>query len=214
MNFALNRGYRLSFLLLFLCLGGGLIFYLRWQNTHAEVAEMRTRLSQPGQSTLALNPLPDYAFALSDLGSYNETLERPLFVEERRPIVEPEEDEQPVVQPVINKTPFKADLVGVYSSGGALTALFYDPLEKESKERYKHVKKDQLINDWTVVELSPDRAVLQRGDERHEESLRQYTPHPPRPAAVAKTTPPAQTAQATPNTAPRLSSGTQLYQKP
>jgi hypothetical protein len=122
------------------------------------------------------------AFDFPDIGAFDELVQRPLFIEGRRPPQESAGEEGPIVKP---HTPLNAKLMGVVFSPRSVTALLVD-----AKGKYKRVKKGGVVDDWTLVELHGDRVILEQGGERQELFLlkkRQKVPS----AAVRAPSPPA-----------------------
>lgn len=127
-------------------------------------------------------------FELPELDTYEQVTERPLFAESRRPEVVAPSVELPPDQP---KSPLTLKLMGIVFTPTTQTALLVD-----AKGKYKRVKLQETFDNWTLVELSPDWATLQQGEERQKLDLLKIKPKPPKPPGT-----PGQTGQAPPRPA-------------
>jgi hypothetical protein len=95
-------------------------------------------------------PRATVEFAPPPLSQFAETVERPLFSESRRP---PETSGEPSGPP----KPFEGALVGTLIIQGETIAL----LKIAGEPEVTRVTKGQTIRGWLVVEIHPDRVVLQ-----------------------------------------------------
>jgi hypothetical protein len=98
-------------------------------------------------------------FELPDIQGYETIVERPLFMEGRRPGTEVD-DTNTAAAP---DSPLTVKLVGVAFTPTDKTALLVD-----AKGKYKRLKKNGSVDGWTLIEFAPDRITLQRGNEQRE----------------------------------------------
>lgn len=131
-------------------------------------------------------------FELPDVQEYETIVERPLFMEGRRPGVEVNS----ITAAAAPDTPLTVKLVGVAFTPTDKTALLVD-----AKGKYKRLKKNGLIEGWTLIEFAPDKVTLQRDDEQRELML-------------LKPKPKTQPAQATPNQPQQVPPPQQQQQPP
>jgi hypothetical protein len=138
---------------------------------------------------------PKAAFKLPDEADYEEILERPLFVEGRRPPSEEPQTEE--TAPVQQNVPApKLSLVGVYTTPKGTTALVRNDVKKDTVR----VRIGDRFEGWEVSEIGGQRLVLKnQGDEQVFE-LRDYSKPPPPP----KKTIPRRARARTPAPARRL----------
>ena len=118
----------------------------------------------------------------------NELVERPLFVEGRKPVVElaPEK-----VQTVENGQIDDWLLIGIYEKDKRPMALFS---KRNEPKKYQKITTQQLISGWVLKEIQPDHVILQEAAELKTVLLRkprvqQAKPSPappPKPGAPAK----------------------------
>jgi len=175
----LSSELRLSLLLAAVCAGLGLLLVGEWYSV-----DRMHRIPQVSKAAdKAAADEPELApFEFPDLGEFEELVERPLFVEGRRP--PPEVVEEP--PPPVARTPLDLKLMGMIFSPSGRTALLVDP-----KGKYKRVKEGGVVGGWVLKELKTDRVVMQQDGEIKELPLLKIKPKAaaggaPQPPAEAK----------------------------
>ncbi|MEW6037098.1 MAG: hypothetical protein AB1648_02425 [Pseudomonadota bacterium] len=175
----LSPELRLSLLLAVVCAGLGLLLVGEWYSV-----DRMHRIPQVSKAAdKAPAEEPELApFEFPDLGEFEELVERPLFVEGRRP--PPEVVEEP--PPPVARTPLDLKLMGMIFSPSGKTALLVDP-----KGKYKRVKQGGVVNGWVLKELKTDGVVMQQDGETKELPLLKAKPKvagggAPQPPAEAK----------------------------
>jgi hypothetical protein len=109
------------------------------------------------QSTDVSNPL-----AHLKLDSLHDTLERPLFEKQRRPVEPPHKTEMPAVAPI--KTTVRQNtltLVGVLKSKTMTVAL----LKRNDTGQSVRAEEGDIIDGWSVKQIEFQRVVLVQGDQ-------------------------------------------------
>ncbi|MDF9392813.1 MULTISPECIES: hypothetical protein [Methylococcus] len=149
----LSSELRLSLLLASVCAGLGLLLVVEWYSMDRiyRIPEVPKVADKAGADEPELAP-----FEFPDLGEFEELVERPLFVEGRRP--PPEVVEEP--PPPVAHTPLDLKLMGLIFSPAGKTALLVDP-----KGKYKRVKEGGIVSGWVLKELKTDRVILQQDGE-------------------------------------------------
>jgi type II secretory pathway component PulC len=109
-------------------------------------------------------------FELPSLDEYEQMAERPLFMENRRPGAETQEA---AAEPP-PKLPLNLKLMGIVFTPEGKKALMAD-----AKGKYKRLKVQETLDSWTLVELGPDKVVMQQGEERKELMLLKTKPKAP-----------------------------------
>jgi hypothetical protein len=110
--------------------------------------------------------------------TFDEMINRPLFIQGRRP---PTEETEVAVEPPEPRTPLNAKLMGVVVTPGAKTALLID-----AKGKYKRGKKNMVIDGWKVFEIKDDRVVMEQAGERKDLLLIKPKPKPAATPQAAK----------------------------
>jgi hypothetical protein len=142
-----------------LCLGLGAI--VAAQLTTGTSFEAPAGGAGPAPASPAPPPRAAAEFTPPPLSQFAETVERPLFSETRRP---PETSGEPSGPP----KPFEGTLEGVIIVQNEAVAL----LKVAGDIDVTRVTKGQTIRGWLVVEIHPDRVVLQ-GERRAEIRLQE-----------------------------------------
>ena len=111
--------------------------------------------------------LPD-DFALPDVSQYPQLVERPLFMESRRPSQpappkppEPPPPPKPEAPPAIN---FK--VMGILETPEGKMALIAD-----AKGKYKRLKVNDSMDGWQIADIKPDRVLIEQNGFNEDLSL-------------------------------------------
>ena len=145
---------------------------LEWKNYRAKESDFMKRAAGKSEALSGETPAEIKSYELPNKEAYTEMVERPLFLEGRRPVVE-----EPQEQPAADNTPLTIKLMGVVFSPGANMALFID-----DKGKYKRVKLNDAINGWKLAQIKSDRAIMEQNGSTEE--LKLVKPRPKKiPAA-------------------------------
>ncbi len=121
----------------------------------------RHSLAQNNKAPRAPNPETlGAAVSLEGLGlphvsEFSETVERPLFMESRRPSPPPPPGPPPRSEP---PAPVTFQLMGVIESPKGRLALI-----AEAKGKYRRLRTKEAIDGWEVTEIRDDRLFLEQG---------------------------------------------------
>lgn len=143
------------------------VLLLEWAHFRSERANLRSRLATKVEANLAAAKRKDESYGLPAIDEYSAMVDRPLFVEGRRP---PEADEASA-QASAMQTPLTLKLMGVVFTPKEKLALLVDP-----KGKYKRARKNSVVDGWKLVEVDQDKVVLIQGEEQKE--LRLLKPKP------------------------------------
>ena len=127
---------------------------------------------------------PPKPFEPQPLVHYAEIVERPVFIDARRP-EEAEPPEPPAAPPPEPDHPL--DLIGVLLVPGAAAALLR-PTEPKNAPVLR-IAQGETVNGWQLQSVSADRVVLRKGSQIRELVLKRE-PSPPRPPAPDRVIPP------------------------
>lgn len=119
------------------------------------------------------------SFNLPPLERFNAVVERPLFVQGRRPVVS-EDDATAELE-----KPFDAQLHGIVAGPDGVLVLLKDKAGHHHKLRL-----NEKADGWVLTEIGKDRVVLTRGEAKVELLLQK-----PKPKETAKAEAPAETAR-------------------
>jgi hypothetical protein len=96
-------------------------------------------------------------FSLPPRAEFSEFVERPLFLSERRPFIDPLDAEVAAPAPV---KPLGLLLTGVIISPDERAAL----MERPGRRDIVRVAEGEVIDGWKVSSIGPDRVVLHNGE--------------------------------------------------
>ena len=108
-----------------------------------------------------LQEIPISSFSENTIDEYSELVERPLFFNERRPIVPSDDDI--AGEPGSEQKEFEEitlSLIGIINTPDSVYALFHDPKAKPDESKFKRFKQGDDIDGWTLKEIKPDRVIV------------------------------------------------------
>lgn len=165
------KRYREYTLALALLAGCGLLLVIligEWAYYRNRQADLKARLAEKVEVHLKAPTVEQERYELPGLEEYAATVERPLFMETRRPA---EEDAGQPEAAMVEKTPLYLKLKGVASDAGQAVGLFVD-----AKGKYKRLHKNESMDGWKVAELEPSKAIMEQNGAREE--LKLFAPKP------------------------------------
>jgi hypothetical protein len=135
-------------------------------------ARRRSAQTPPVRATGTLEAPPSAGpdFSLPALEAYPETVNRPLFMENRRPGVDVVEAPPPPA-PV---TPMNLKLMGVVQTPAGKTALLVD-----GKGKYQRKRTGDTLDSWMLVDIGSNQVTFQQGDKRESVTLLKKRPKAP-----------------------------------
>lgn len=168
---------RPSVLLFLLCLAAGAGLYHEMRSDYWSRLPARAPMPAPAKVSLP-EPLPE--FELPPLVDFVATVERPLFLAERRP---PEPEEQPVEQAEATPLePLKVVVTGVILSSARSFALVH----REGESEVLQLGASDTIDGWSVKEILADRVVFEREEESQAVELKDLAGQRRQPEAERK----------------------------
>jgi len=183
----MSKRYRDYGLALALLAGAGLLaLVLVWQWSHyrAKERDLKNRLAAKVEVHLQAPAPENQQDGLPGLDNYSATVERPLFMEGRRP---GEVEVAMADAPPAPHLPLTAKLMGVVFAPGQTLGLFVD-----AQGKYKRLRKNESLGGWKVAEILADKAIMEQDGNREELKLLKTKPKKPHfPANPAGVPPPA-----------------------
>ncbi len=149
------------------------------------------RLQQSQQYSIDDSKIPAELPTIPTLKSttmlYNELVERPLFIEGRKPIVE--ESVEKVQNNVENGLIDDWALIGIYKKDKRPMALF---ARKNETKKFLKISNEQMISGWLLKEIQSDRVILQQAAQQKTVLLRKPREEnrPPAPLPLKPAIPP------------------------
>ncbi len=154
------RKSRPSILLLGVCLIAGFVVYMEL-NADPDFRAAGVPAAPPSEAVPLAQTAPD--FAMPSLDDFSEIVERPLFLDTRRP-PEPTE-EPPKVRPGVKRNLFA--LRGVIITAADRVAL----IEHLRSRELIRASEGQIIYDWRVHSILRDRVILRQAGATEEIKL-------------------------------------------
>ena len=160
---------KLISLLVIICLVSALIIGVEWGVSIWAQKNTLDSLSTT-ESKVTKDEIPHIDLKKRTEESYADLVSRPLFIKGRRQIEEPspEEVENALVAPAI----FEWKLSGVFSTKEGLSAFLSRLNVKNTREKYRKVSKDEVLDGWKLTEIYEDRILFVQGDQQKELFLR------------------------------------------
>lgn len=189
MNQKLIRLQLLGCGLLSLCLAA------EWSYSRFSADQLRAILAPRDPAEFQAEELPSISDSEAAAENYSEIVERPVFVEGRRPLA----DVSPI-ESAQNQDAGQIDdwaLVGIYNKDKRPTALFS---KRNEARKFMKITEEQTISGWQLKKIHSDRVELQQAGQQKSVALRKpraqvkppatgrppAPPRPPQPNAVAK----------------------------
>ena len=175
---------------LFVCGALSLILLAEWAIGEANRSQLQATLDKKLQADYQSDPLPVLDLAKQASESFSAILEKPLFIEGRKPI-----PEQPVDSPAAVDNGQLDDwlLIGVYNKGERKLALFRKQNEAKS---FLKITENQTISGWQLLQVQADRVLLQQGAQQKSIMLRKPRPQVGKlPMPAKKPVPPTKPVQ-------------------
>ncbi len=171
----LSKAYRLPLVFALLCCLVAVGLALQWYYVTKNEQWLKQQLKKPMTSSIVLADPPEDNLLLGDQSKYEEMMERPLFIESRRPL--PKQQAEAVIEAVIPAAPLSelaVKFTGFINVPNGIIALIQDVKTR----KYHRLHKGEQLNDWVLTELHPDKVVFKQRDTVEEILLR-----PPKPKA-------------------------------
>lgn len=151
-------------------LAGGLLslcLVAEWSYSRFADAQLQSRLAPLAQSDSAAEELPSMSNSKSSAESYSEIVDRPVFLEGRRPIVEAPPSDTAQAQDVGQIDDWA--LIGVYNKDERPTALFS---KRNETRKFLKITEEQSISGWQLKKIQSDHVVLQQAGQEKSVVLR------------------------------------------
>ncbi|MBS3963129.1 MAG: hypothetical protein KGZ80_01315 [Methylomonas sp.] len=159
------------------------------------------------QSGFKAQKAPDYAavslpaldLADRSTAQLTEVIERPVFIEGRKPIVE----EEPANVVVTDSGQLDDwELIGVYfKADKTATALFR---KRSEAKKYLKARENQAVSGWVIKDIQGDRVMLAQSDQQKTLMLLKPRPQASKPGAVPKPPSAARAIQPPPVVQPNI----------
>ena len=173
--------YKLTIFLIISCVVLAVILIAEWRYSGYSRKKLYSSLENTVVKVDEFERLPELEDTNNSLESYAEMVNRPLFVEGRRPV----EDAESVEQLDVFSGKMELILTGIIDTPEGVTALVQD----KEKNHFRLILHDP-IQGWEVEAIEADKIIMKRDKERSELMLRKpRPPGMPEPATEKKLRP-------------------------
>lgn len=184
----------------------GVVLAAEWGYDQYARQQLRTILDQAVESDFQADSLPELAADTPTLDEYSAIVERPLFIEGRKPIAEESAKE---AAPVDVGQIDDWQLIGVYNKSKSQPSMALFRKQNEAK-KYLKLNENQSISGWQVQKIQSDQVTLQQGGQQKIVPLRKPRvqppvsgrPVPPKPGRPQGAPPPGSTPPPQPQQVP------------
>ncbi len=157
------RDYSLALLSLAGSIVLAVILLSQWLHYRGKQSDLKKLLATKVEAHVEAQKPEEQHVELPGLEEYLATIQRPLFMEGRRPATEEEAtpDERPV-----EKKPLTAKLMGIVFAPKETLGLFVD-----AQGKYKRLRINDSIGGWKVTGMEADKAIMEQDGSREELKL-------------------------------------------
>lgn len=156
-----------------LCAGLCFIIVCEWLYAIYAQKQLLASIQAVDKQKKPVAELPSIKLTKQAENSYVDLVARPLFIQGRKPVNEPDPGATPVAKATET---FNWSLDGIYTYQKNLYALFSRTATKVPKDNYRKVTKDNDIDGWKLIEIHKDKVVVSQGDKQKELPLRKPKP--------------------------------------
>ncbi|MGR9053919.1 MAG: hypothetical protein ACU84J_14835 [Gammaproteobacteria bacterium] len=163
-----------------------LVITAEWQ--YARYAKKKLISEQHAQQASGYtdSKLPQLELLQQPEDSFSEMVNRPLFIEGRRPVFESEDETEEAAVPMEK---FDWQLDGVYLHEKTTMALFSNAKNRTRQEKFLKKSLGEEIEGWRLTGIEPGKVLLEQGGQKQELLLRK--PKPTKPSPPTRAIPPA-----------------------
>jgi len=161
----------------------GSVLLLEWGGAEISRSQLQDTLNKSIEADYRSEPLPSLDLPKSTELSFNNIIERPLFIEGRKPLPEEIEDGAETAEDAGELDDWI--LIGIYNrdkTSEKQVALFRN---KKEEKKFLKLYEEQTISGWLLKEIQSDRVFLKMGSQQKSVMLRKpreqsKTPAPPK----------------------------------
>lgn len=165
--------------------GLGVILLFEWGYSDYSRNQLQSIMDKKIQADYQADELPQLSLSKQSAESFINIVERPLFIEGRKPLPEIVETSS---EASTNDQLDDWSLIGIYTKNKRQVALFR---KQNEARKFLKLNEDQTISGWQLKQIQADRVVLQQGGQEKSVMLRKprlpsKTPPPPKKPAAPR----------------------------
>jgi hypothetical protein len=161
-------------LLAAICAGLSFLIVCEWLYAVYAQKQLLKSLASANTQEKAITQLPAIELAKQPESSYTDLVARPLFIQGRKPVDEPNSEQAAAASTATDE--FNWSLNGIYTYQNKLYALLSRTTTKVPKDNYRKVTKDTDIDGWKLIDIQKDRVVVSQGAKQKDLPLRKAKP--------------------------------------
>lgn len=165
---------RLVKFLLAICAAFCVVILLEWLYALYAQKQLLASINALDKQKNAASQLPTIELSERDETSYTDLVNRPLFIQGRKPVAETADTGATPVTPASGTLNW--DLNGIYTQNNHLYALFSRTGAKTPKDNFRKITKDSNLDGWVLTEIHKDKVILNQGGNQKELFLRKSKP--------------------------------------
>jgi len=147
-------------------------------------SELDELLNRTTNTDYQADPLPELQVPKPLAGNFSAIIERPLFIEGRKPLAEATDASKDKTQEIGQLEDWL--LIGIYNKDRKQFALFR---KQNEAKKFLKLNEQQMIAGWQLKQIQSDRVILQSAGQEKAVPLRKPRPQlkkpmPPRPGAA------------------------------
>lgn len=172
-----------------------LVLAAEWAYGRFTLSQIHGLLEPQAQTDTAVEELPTITGNANSADIYSDIVERPVFIEGRKPLAEAE-----TANIIEAQDPGQIDdweLIGVYDKGNRATALFR---KRDESKKFSKIPEEQSISGWLLKKIHSDHVVLEQAGQEKAVVLRKpraqvKPPIPGKPPTPQRLQPPHDVAK-------------------
>lgn len=150
------------------------------------LSRLQETLNKRVDSDYQSDPLPSLEIPKQTPDSYSTIIERPLFIEGRKPL--PEAAQESAETDTDTGKLDDWELIGLYSTDSKPVALFR---KQNEAKKYLRIHEQQAISGWLLKQIQADKVILQLGGQQKSVMLRKPRQPTKLPLPLKRPTAPA-----------------------
>ncbi len=160
--------------LLVICAAFCVVILLEWLYALYAQKQLLASINALDKQKNAVSELPTIELSERQETSYTDLVNRPLFIQGRKPVAETSTTTASTVTAASGT--WNWELNGIYTQDNRLYALFSRNGVKTPKDNFRKITKDNNLDGWLLTEIHKDKVILTQSGNQKELLLRKSKP--------------------------------------
>lgn len=175
---------------LFTCGFLSIILLIEWSLGEFSRSRLQDALNKTIAADFSSESLPSLRLPKQGAGNFIGIVERPLFIEGRKPLPEAAEAHSEKAAEAGQIDDWQ--LIGVYNKDKRLVALFR---KQNEAKKFLKLHEEQMVSGWQLKQIQADRVLLQQGGQEKALMLRKPREQSKAPTPAKRPVPPVNPVQ-------------------